>query len=42
MSDTDMAKAITQLRSADTQNQLAMYAQKMFMTNSASVLSLLR
>ena len=41
MSDTDMAKAIMQLRSADTQNQLAMYAQKMFMTNSASVLKLL-
>ena len=39
--DTDIAAEVTKLRSADAQNQLAMYAQKMFMHNNAQVLSLL-
>lgn len=39
--DTDIAAEVTRLRSAETQNQLALHAQKMFMHNSAQVLSLL-
>ena len=39
--DTDIAAEVTKLRSADAQNQLALHAQKMFMHNSAQVLSLL-
>lgn len=39
--DTDIAAEVTKLRSAETQNQLALHAQKMFMHNSAQVLSLL-
>jgi flagellin len=39
--DTDIAAEITKLRSAEAQNQLALHAQKMFMHNSAQVLSLL-
>ena len=39
--DTDIAAEVTRLRSADTQNQLALHAQKMYMHNSAQVLSLL-
>ncbi len=39
--DTDIAAEVTKLRSADVQNQLALHAQKMFMHNSAQVLSLL-
>ena len=39
--DTDIAAEVTKLRSAETQNQLALHAQKMFIHNSAQVLSLL-
>ncbi len=39
--DTDIAAEMTKLRSAEAQNQLALHAQKMFMHNSAQVLSLL-
>ncbi len=39
--DTDIAAEVTKLRSADVQNQLALHAQKMFMHNTAQVLSLL-
>ena len=39
--DTDIVAEVTRLRSAETQNQLALHAQKMFMHNSAQVLSLL-
>lgn len=39
--DTDIAAEVTKLRSADTQQQMAMFAQKMFMHNRANVLSLL-
>ncbi len=39
--DTDIAAEVTKLRSAEAQNQLALHAQKMFMHNSAQVLSLL-
>jgi flagellin len=42
MGDTDMAKEITNLKSAQTQEQLATFAQKMYMHQSAAVLSLLR
>jgi flagellin len=40
--DLDIAKAVTQLSSANTQNQMAIYAQKLFMHNNASVLKLLQ
>lgn len=40
--DTDIAAEITKLKSAETQNQMALFAQKMFMHNNASVLSLLQ
>ena len=39
--DTDIAAEVTKLRSADAQNQLSLHAQKMFMHNTAQVLSLL-
>lgn len=39
--DTDIAAEVAKLRSAETQNQIALHAQKMFMHNSAQVLSLL-
>ncbi len=39
--DTDIAAEVTKLRSAETQNQLALHAQTMYMHNSAQVLSLL-
>lgn len=39
--DTDIAAEVMKLRSAETQNQLALHAQKMFMHNSAQILSLL-
>ena len=42
MGDTDMAKAITDLKSQQTQEQLAMFATKMFNQNRANVLSLLQ
>ena len=42
MGDTDMAKAITELRSQQTQEQIAMYATKMFNQNRANVLNLLQ
>ena len=40
--DTDIASSVTRLKSADTQNQLALYATKLNMHNNAAVLSLLR
>ena len=40
--DTDIAAEVTKLKSADTQNQLALYATKMSMHNNAAVLALLR
>ncbi len=42
MGDTDMAKAITELKSQQTQEQLAMFATKMFNQNRANILSLLQ
>ena len=42
MGDTDMAKAITDLKSQQTQEQLALFATKMFNQNRANVLSLLQ
>lgn len=42
MGDTDMAKAITELRSQQTQEQLAMYATKMFNQNRANIVNLLQ
>ena len=42
MGDTDMAKAITELRSQQTQEQLALFATKMFNQNRANVLNLLQ
>ena len=42
MGDTDMAKAITELKSQQTQQQLAMYATRMFNQNRANVLNLLQ
>ncbi len=39
--DTDIAAEVTKLRSESTLNQMALHAQKMFMHNSAQVLSLL-
>ena len=40
--DLDIAKAVTELSSANTQNKLAMFAQKLYMHNNASVLKLLQ
>ena len=42
MGDTDIAKAITDLKSQQTQEQLAMFATRMFNQNRANVLSLLQ
>ena len=42
MGDTDMAKAITELRSQQTQEQLALFATKMFNQNRANILNLLQ
>ena len=42
MGDTDMAKAITQLRNEDTQQQLALFATRMFNQNKSNVLNLLQ
>ncbi len=39
--DTDIAAEVSKLRSESTLNQMALHAQKMFMHNSAQVLSLL-
>ena len=39
--DTDIAAEVTKLRSAETQNQLALYAQNMYMHDNAQVLKLL-
>ena len=41
MNDTDIAREITNLRSQQTQEQLALYASKMYNQNRASVLNLL-
>ena len=40
--DVDIAAEVTKLKSADTQNQMALFAQKMFMHNNAGVLRLLQ
>ncbi len=40
--DTDMAAEITKLRSSQTLNQMAMFAQKMFMNQQGAALNLLR
>ena len=42
MGDTDMAKAITELKSQQTQEQLAMFATKMFNQNRSNILNLLQ
>jgi len=42
LDDTDIAAEITKLKSSQTQQQLAMWGQQMFMHNQANVLSLLR
>ena len=42
INDADIAKEITELRSQQTQEQLAMFATKMFNQNRANVLSLLQ
>lgn len=42
MGDTDMARAITDLRSQQTQEQLALYATKMFNQNRSNIVSLLQ
>ena len=42
MGDTDMAKAITDLKNQQTQEQLALFATKMFNQNRSNVLSLLQ
>ena len=42
LGDTDMAKAITDLKSQQTQEQLAIFATKMFNQNRSNVLSLLQ
>ena len=42
MGDTDIAKAITELKNQQTQEQLAMFATRMFNQNRANVLSLLQ
>ena len=42
MGDTDIAKAVTELRSQQTQEQLALFATKMFNQNRANVLNLLQ
>ena len=41
LNDTDIAREITNLRSQETQEQLALYATKMYNQNRASVLNLL-
>ncbi|MBR1397697.1 MAG: flagellin [Selenomonadaceae bacterium] len=41
LNDTDIAREVTNLRSQQTQEQLALYATKMFNQNRASVLNLL-
>ena len=42
MGDTDIAKAVTELKSQQTQEQLAMFATKMFNQNRANILNLLQ
>ncbi len=42
MGDVDMAKAMTEFRSQSTQEQLALFAAKMFTHNHANVLTLLQ
>ena len=42
LDDTDIAAEITKLKSSSTQEQVALYAQKMFMHNASNVLSLLQ
>ena len=42
MGDTDMAKAITELKSQQTQEQLALYATRMFNQNRANIINLLQ
>ena len=42
MGDTDMAKAITELKSQQTQEQLALYATRMFNQNRSNILNLLQ
>lgn len=41
MGDTDIAKAVTDLKSQDTQEQFALFAAKMFNHNRANILGLL-
>lgn len=42
MGDTDMAKAVTELKSQQTQEQLALYATKMFNQNRSNIVNLLQ
>lgn len=42
MGDTDMAKAITELKNQQTQEQLALFATKMFNQNRANIINLLQ
>lgn len=42
MGDTDMAKAITELKSQQTQEQLALYATRMFNQNRSNIINLLQ
>lgn len=42
MGDTDIARAITELKNQQTQEQMAMYATRMFNQNRANVLNLLQ
>ena len=42
MGDTDIAKAVTELKSQQTQEQLAMFATRMFNQNRANILNLLQ
>ncbi|MBR6013527.1 MAG: flagellin [Selenomonadaceae bacterium] len=42
MGDTDMAKAITELKSQQTQEQLALHATKLFNQNRANIIGLLQ
>lgn len=42
MGDTDIAKAITELKNQQTQEQLAMFATRMFNQNRANILNLLQ
>ena len=42
LDDTDIAAEITKLRSSQTQQQLALYGQKMYMHNASAVLNLLQ